>query len=73
MTLVAIFLAPIVRTKFKESFSFGDVMGGPESHDHQYVKIASGLVSVWLMSSITIAMLYAGGELVNNAFGFSKF
>jgi SSS family solute:Na+ symporter len=73
MTLVAIFLAPIVRTKFKESFSFGDVMGGPESHDHQYVKIATGLVSVWLMSSITIAMLYAGGELVNNAFGFSKF
>jgi len=73
LAFVAIVLAPIIREKYKESFSIGDVMGGPESHNHGYVKIAIGIISVWLMSSITIAMTYAGGELINNAFGFPKF
>jgi SSS family solute:Na+ symporter len=73
MTFVAVVLAPIVRSKFKESFSFGDITGGKESHNHSSVKIVTGLISVWLLSSITIAMFYAGGELINNAFGFPKF
>ncbi|MFT5886794.1 MAG: SSS family solute:Na+ symporter [Arcticibacterium sp.] len=73
MSFVAIVLAPIVRKRFKESFSIGDVMGGSQSHNHKNVKIATGIISVWLMSSITIAMTYAGGELINNAFGFPKF
>jgi solute:Na+ symporter, SSS family len=73
LAFVAIVLAPIIREKYKESFSIGDVLGGPESHNHSYIKIATGIVSIWLMSSITIAMTYARGELINNAFGFSKF
>lgn len=73
MLLSAIYIAPIVRSKFKESLSFGDVMGGTQSHHSKFVKISTGIISVWLMSSITIAMSYAGGELINNAFGFPKF
>ena len=73
MVAVAFLFAPVVRRKFTQSYSIGDVLGGPKSHDHKVVKIAVGIVSVWLMSSVTIAMSYAGGELVNNIFGFSKF
>ena len=73
MGFVGIVLAPIVRKKFRASFSIGDVMGGPESHNHKNVKIATGIISIWLMSSVTIALTYAGGELINNAFGFPKF
>ncbi|MCB0517662.1 MAG: sodium:solute symporter family protein [Lewinellaceae bacterium] len=72
MVLNALFLAPKIREKFTDSCSIGDVMGGPRSHNHKAVRIAVGIVSAWFMAAITIAMSYAGGELVNNVFGFPK-
>ncbi|MEZ4959349.1 MAG: sodium:solute symporter family protein [Saprospiraceae bacterium] len=72
MVLNALFLAPKIRAKFTDSCSIGDVMGGPRSHNHKAVRIAVGIVSAWFMAAITIAMSYAGGELVNNVFGFPK-
>ena len=72
MIIAALFFAPRVRARFTESYSIGDIIGGNNSHNHKSVKIAVGIVSLWLMSSITVAMSYAGGELVNNVFGFSK-
>ncbi|MEM0994423.1 MAG: hypothetical protein AAGI49_15390, partial [Bacteroidota bacterium] len=72
MMAVAFFFAPKVRAKFEHSYSIGDVIAGAKTHNHRTVKIAVGLISAWLMASITIAMSYAGGEIVNNAFGFSK-
>ncbi len=32
----------------------------------------AGIASAYMMSAVSIAMAYAGGELVNNVFGFSK-
>ena len=70
MVVAALFFAPRVRERFINSYSIGDIIGGRNSHDHKYVKIAVGIVSLWLMSSITVMMSYAGGELINNVFGF---
>jgi SSS family solute:Na+ symporter len=72
MVLNALYFAPKIREKFTDSYSIGDVMGGPRSHNHKSVRIAVGIVSAWMMAAITIAMSYAGGELVNNVFGFPK-
>lgn len=72
MVLNAFFIAPKIRAKFTDSNSIGDVLGGPRSHNHKAVRITVGIVSTAMMSGITIAMSYAGGELVNNIFGFPK-
>lgn len=73
MTLVGVFLAGRIRSRFSDSFSIGDVVGGPKSHNHRMVRLMMGIVSWILMSALTIIMSYAGGELLNNVFGFSKF
>lgn len=70
---VGVFVAPKIRDRFKDSFSIGDLIGGPNGHNHPLVKIAVGLMSAWLMASITIVMSYAGGEIIHNVFGFPKF
>ena len=70
---VAFYYAPKIREKFIESNSIGDVIAGPKTHNHKAVKIATGIIAAWMMASIAIAMSYAGGELINNIFGFSKF
>ncbi len=72
LVLVAIFLVPIIRTKFSKSFSMGDIAGGTNSHNHVSVRILVGAVNVILLSSVAVAMSYAGGELINNVFGFPK-
>ena len=72
LILMALFLAPKIRSKFINSYSIGDVLGGPKSHNHKSVKITVGLICLWHLASITIAMSYAGGELINNIFGFDK-
>ena len=69
---VAFFIAPKIRKKFTDSYSIGDVIGGPKSHNHPIIRLASGVISFWMMASICIAMSYAGGELINNVFGFPK-
>jgi SSS family solute:Na+ symporter len=70
--LVAIFLVPTIRTKFSDSFSIGDIVGGANSHNHRVVQIMAGIINVLILSSVVVAMSYAGGELINNVFGFSK-
>ena len=45
---------------------------GIKSHNHKFVRLATGVFSLLFFGSITVAMSYAGGELVNNVFGFSK-
>ncbi|NND34836.1 MAG: sodium:solute symporter family protein [Saprospiraceae bacterium] len=69
---VSQYYAPRIRRKFLNSYSIGDVLAGPLTHNHRFVKILVGFISVWFMASISIAMSYAGGELINNVFGFSK-
>lgn len=73
MILVGLFLAGKIRERFSDSYSVGDVVGGAGSHRHQAVKFSMGVVAWMLMSALTIIMSYAGGELLNNVFGFSKF
>lgn len=73
MILVGVFLAGKIRDRFSDSFSVGDVVGGPKSHHHRSVKFVMGVVAWILMCALTIIMSYAGGELLNNVFGFSKF
>lgn len=54
LMFMGIILAPKVRTKFTGSFSVGDIIGGPESHDHKLVRIAVGVVSVlFVTASVT--------------------
>lgn len=72
LAVVGLILVPTIRNKFVNSYSIGDLVGGENGHDHKIIKIASGLVSLLFVSSITVAMSYAGGELINNVFGFSK-
>ncbi|MFY0652775.1 MAG: sodium:solute symporter family protein [Cyclobacteriaceae bacterium] len=73
LAIVGILLVPTIRNKFVNSYSIGDLVGGENGHNHKIIKIASGLVSLLFVSAITVAMSYAGGELINNVFGLSKF
>jgi len=72
LSIVGFFLVPTIRNKFVNSYSIGDLVGGESSHNHKIIQMVSGLVSLLFVSSITVAMSYAGGELINNVFGFSK-
>jgi SSS family solute:Na+ symporter len=65
-------LAPNVRAKFVSSYSIGDILGGNKSHDNRYVKALAGVATILFTSALVVAMSYAGGELINNVFGFSK-
>jgi SSS family solute:Na+ symporter len=73
LLFVGIFLAPRIKSKFVESFSIGDIVGGVNSHNHKFVRILVGIINLIFLSSVVVAMSYAGGELVNNVFGISKF
>ena len=73
MVIVAIFLTPKIRKKFNKSYSIGDIVGGELSHNHPVVITISGIMVLLLLSALIVAMSYAGGELINNVFGFSKF
>ena len=72
LALVGIFLVPRIRDKFNDIYSIGDLVGGVKSHNNKLVRLATGVFSLLFFGSITVAMSYAGGELVNNVFGFSK-
>lgn len=72
LVLVGSILVPRIRNKFNDIYSIGDLVGGIKSHNHKLVRLATGLFSLLFFGSITVAMSYAGGELVNNVFGFSK-
>lgn len=72
MMISAFVFAPRIREKFTDSYSIGDVIGGKKSHNHYSVKILVGIISAFGMVAVTTAMAYAGGELINNIFGFSK-
>lgn len=73
MMVIAFYLPPAVRRKFTSSYSIGDIVGGPDSHNHSSVTFLVGSVGLLTMSALVIAMSYAGGELINNVFGFPKF
>lgn len=73
MVIVAIFLTPKIRKKFNKSYSIGDIVGGELSHNHPVVITISGIMVLLSLSALIVAMSYAGGELINNVFGFSKF
>lgn len=72
LIVIGYVVAPVVRQRFSDSYSIGDIVGGPKSHNHWGVRLSVGVASVLLMSAIGIVMSYAGGELINNVFGFSK-
>ncbi|MEL6357267.1 MAG: hypothetical protein AAFQ37_10095 [Bacteroidota bacterium] len=66
-------VVPKLRAKFTDSFSIGDIVGGPKSHNHWLVQLAVGAVSIYLTVAVAIIMSYAGGELVNHVLGLPKF
>ncbi len=72
LVVVGAILVPRIRNKFSDIFSIGDLVGGEKSHNHKLVRLAIGLSSLMFFGALTVAMSYAGGELVNNVFGFSK-
>lgn len=72
LILVGIILVPRIRDKFNDIYSIGDLVGGVKSHNHKFVRLATGIFSLLFFGSITVAMSYAGGELINNVFGFPK-
>jgi SSS family solute:Na+ symporter len=72
LSIVGFFLVPSIRNKFANSFSIGDLVGGKKSHNHKIIQISTGLVSLIFFGAISVAMSYAGGELINNVFGLSK-
>ena len=41
---VSKYYAPRIRKKFIDSYSIGDVLAGPRTHDHRIVKILVGLI-----------------------------
>lgn len=73
LLIVGILLAPRIKSKFVDSYSIGDIIGGEKSHNHKFVRILVGIINLIFLSSVVVAMSYAGGELVNNVFGISKF
>lgn len=72
LIIVGVLLVPRIRNKFRDIYSIGDLVGGKKSHNHKMVRLAIGLSSIIFFGALTVAMSYAGGELVNNVFGFSK-
>lgn len=72
LILVALTLVPTIRSKFSTSFSIGDIVGGPSSHNHRAIRMTTGIINLLLLSSVVVAMSYAGGELINNVFSVSK-
>lgn len=72
LVLVGSILVPRIRNKFNDIYSIGDLVGGIKSHNHKLVRLATGIFSLLFFGSITVAMSYAGGELINNVFGFPK-
>lgn len=73
MIIFAIYLTPKIRKKFTSSYSIGDIVGGELSHNHPVVIVMTGTIVLLSLSALVVAMSYAGGELINNVFGFSKF
>ena len=72
MVLVGALLVPRIRNKFEDIYSIGDLVGGKKSHNHKIVQIITGIFSLLFFGALTVAMSYAGGELISNVFGFSK-
>lgn len=72
MVIVGVLLVPRIRNKFQDIYSIGDLVGGEKSHNHKLVRLATGIFSLLFFGAVTVAMSYAGGELISNVFGFSK-
>ena len=72
MCIAGVVIGPRIRKRFVDGVSIGDVIGGPHSHNHKFVRLLTGFINFWFLTAACIAMSYAGGELVNNVFGFSK-
>ncbi len=72
LCFVGLVVGPRIRERFVDGVSVGDVIGGPHSHNHKFVRLLTGFINFWFLTAACIAMSYAGGELVNNVFGFSK-
>lgn len=72
LIIVGALLVPRIRNKFNNIYSIGDLVGGEKSHNHKIVQLATGISSLIFFGSITVAMSYAGGELISNVFGFTK-
>ena len=67
-----LFLAPRIRNKFSGALSIGDVIAGKESHNNRLLHIIVGLISFGLVVGFSSVLSKAGGEVINNLFGFSK-
>lgn len=72
LLIVGAFLVPRIRDKFEDIYSIGDLVGGKKSHNHKIVQLITGVFSLLFFGALTVAMSYAGGELLSNVFGFSK-
>lgn len=64
-----LYLAPIIREKFTDALSIGDVVAGPQSHNNRLLKFLVGLISFGLLVGLSVVMSKAGGEILNNFLG----
>lgn len=66
------FVADKIRSKFKNSFSIGDIIAGKNSHNNKYLKLLVGILSFCLLVGFSAVIAKAGGELMNYFFGIEK-
>jgi SSS family solute:Na+ symporter len=62
---IGVFVAPIIRRKFSNSFSLGDIVGGSESHNSKIIQILSGIISLAVSIGVVGVLTKAGGDIFN--------
>ncbi|MBK8735299.1 MAG: sodium:solute symporter family protein [Saprospiraceae bacterium] len=65
--------APIIRNKFTNSYTLGDIIGGPNSHNNKIVKFVAGIISFGLVVGFCVIMSKAGGDILNSFLGIDQF
>ena len=65
-------IAPRLREKFSDAYSIGEVVGGKDSHNHQFVQIFTGIISIGLLIGFSTIMAKSGGEILNNFLDIDK-
>jgi len=65
--------APLIRRKFTNAFTLGDVIGGKDSHNNKIVQLVAGIISFGLVVGFCVIMAKAGGDILNTFIGLPPF
>lgn len=66
------YFAPIIRERFSNALSIGDIIAGEKSHNNKLLHITVGLISFGLVIGFSTVLSKAGGQVLNNIFAIPE-